>query len=69
MKKLDFLSKIVLVVIGYLILFSVAIFVCFCINGNEPETLIQWTFTVFGVELLATMFKKYIDKKYGKDEE
>jgi len=66
---LDFLSKIVLFVLGYLVLFSIAMTVIFVVVGTEPATLIQWTFTVFGVELLATMFKKYIDKKYGRDDD
>jgi len=66
---LDFLSKIVLFVLGYLVLFSLAMTVIFVVVGAEPATLIQWTFTVFGVELLATMFKKYIDKKYRRDDD
>ena len=37
-------------------------------NGQSQDTLIQWTYTVFGAELGFTMFKKWLDKKYGKDE-
>lgn len=29
----------------------------------EPETLIQMTFTVFGVELAAMMIKKILDNR------
>lgn len=68
MNNTDFLTKIVLFVLVYLVLFSIVMTVVFVVVGSEPATLIQWTFTVFGVELLVTMFKKYIDKKYGKDD-
>jgi hypothetical protein len=37
-------------------------------NGQSQDTLIQWTYTVFGAELGFTMFKKWLDKKYGKDD-
>lgn len=34
-------------------------------TGNEPGTLTQMFFTVFGVELLACMVKAIINKKGG----
>lgn len=66
MKNLDLLTKIVIFVLAFLVVFTVAILVVFLKTGSEPSSLVQWVFTVFGLELGATMFKKYIDKKYGK---
>lgn len=62
-KKKNTLKRIVSLVLIFLIMFTIACFVIFAITGNEPTTLIQWVFTVFGVELLATMAKAIINKK------
>ena len=64
-RKKDTLKIIVNIVLIFLIVFTVACFAIFAITGNEPANLIQWVFTVFGVELLATMAKAIINKKYG----
>ncbi len=37
--------------------------------ANEYDTLTQWVFTVFGVELVAMMVKKILDKKGGNGNE
>ena len=68
MKKTDFITKIVIFVLVFLVIFTLAIFLAFLKTGTEPATLVQWVYTVFGLELLVTMFKKYLDKKYGKDD-
>lgn len=65
MKKMDFITKTVIYVFCFLTAFSVAFFISNHVNGFSQDALIQWIFTVYGLELLATMFKKYIDKKYG----
>ena len=68
MKKADFITKTVVFVLTFLVVFTVAVFIAFLKTGTEPATLVQWVYTVFGLELLVTMFKKYLDKKYGKDD-
>ena len=65
MKRLDFLTKTVIFVLSFLSIFTVACFISNHINGLGQDTLIQWVFTVFGVELLAMMVKKILDKWYG----
>ena len=67
MKKLnlDFCVRYVFV---FLTLFTIVCFISNHMNGQSQDTLIQWTYTVFGAELGFTMFKKWLDKKYGKDD-
>jgi diacylglycerol kinase len=66
MRKADFLTKTVVYVLSFLTVFTIACFISNHINGLGQDTLIQWVFTVFGIELLATMVKKIVDTKYGK---
>lgn len=62
-KKKRTLKRIVNLILVFLIIFTIACFVVFAITGNEPANLIQWVYTVFGIELLATMVKAIINKK------
>lgn len=66
--KLDFLTKVVVFVLAFLVIFTVVILLAFLKTGTEPSSLVQWVYTVFGLELLMTMFKKWLDKKYGRDD-
>ena len=68
MRKLDFLTKVVVFDLAFLTIFTVACFISHHITGTEPATLIQMVFTVFGMELLLTMVKTWLDKHYGKSE-
>lgn len=65
--KMD-LDSCVRYVFEFLTVFTAVCFVSNHINNLPQDTLIQWVFTVFGAELGFTMFKKWLDKKYGKDE-
>lgn len=62
------LDSCVRYVFEFLTVFTVVCFVSNHINNLPQDTLIQWVFTVFGAELGLTMFKKWLDKKYGKDD-
>ena len=69
LKKLNLdLDFYVRYVFEFLTVFTVVCFVSNHINNLPQDTLIQWVFTVFGAELGLTMFKKWMDKKYGKDD-
>ena len=57
-RKMWFLVKCICL---YLVCFSEACMLLAFKTHYEPETLIQMTFTVFGVELAAMMIKKILD--------
>ena len=69
MKEADFLTNTVTYVFRFLTVFTIVCFISNHINNLPQDTLIQWVFTVFGVELGLTMLKKWMDKKYGKEDE
>lgn len=67
------MKRLVVLCITFLMLYTAAIVALPVIFegtlANEYDTLTQWVFTVFGVELVAMMVKKILDKKGGNGNE
>lgn len=67
------MKRLVILCISFLMLYTTAIVLLPVIFkgtlANEYDTLTQWVFTVFGVELVAMMVKKILDKKGGNGNE
>ena len=69
LKKLNLdLDFSVRYVCEFLTVYTVVCFISNHINGQSQDTLTTMVFTVLGLELGLTMLKKWLDKKYGKDE-
>lgn len=65
-KGARFANKVLLFCAVYLILFTVAETVVFCVTGQEQTELVNMTFTVFGVELGGLLAKRIAEKVFGK---
>lgn len=59
-------NKVLLFLAVYLILFTVAETVVFCVTGQEQTELVSMTFTVFGVELGGLLAKRIAEKVFVK---
>ena len=68
-KGTRFANKVLLFLAVYLILFTVAETVVFCITGQEQTELVSMTFTVFGVELGGLLAKRIAEKVFGKNKD
>ena len=69
LKKLNLdLDFYVRYVFEFLTVYTVVCFISNHINGQSQDTLTTMVFTVLGLELGLTMLKKWLDKKYGKDD-
>ena len=68
MKNTDLITKIVIYTLLGLVLFTIVNIIIFCIMGATPDTLIQWVFTVFGLELMMTMAKTLLDMWLSRKE-
>lgn len=66
-KGTRFANKVLLFLAVYLILFTVAETVVFCVTGQEQTELVSMTFTVFGVELGGLLAKRIAEKVFGKN--
>lgn len=62
-EQIRFLKKIVLFCFAYIIIFTIAMTVIFCVNGNYPETLVTVTFVYFGLEAVVSAGIKIFEKK------
>ncbi len=62
-------NKVLLFCAVYLILFTVAETIVFCITGQEQTELVSMTFTVFGVELGGLLAKRIAEKVFGKNKD
>ncbi len=51
---LRFLKKMILFCIGYIVVFSIAMIVIFCIKDNYPELLTTVTFAYFSIEIVVS---------------
>ena len=69
MKKDDFLKKVIITLGIFLLLFTIAVFTVFCINGgSEPSTLITCVFAAcLGEGTICGLLKKSKGKKDGTD--
>lgn len=65
-KGTRFANKVLLFLAVYLILFTVAETIVFCVTGQEQTELVTMTFTVFGVELGGLLAKRIAEKVFGK---
>lgn len=63
--KYSLMTIIVITSLTYLVLFTIACLFIVYSGKYEPSALIQWNFTVFGVELALLMVKKILDNKNG----
>lgn len=67
------MKRLVLFCIFFLVTYTVVMVVLPTVSSDvvatEYDTLTQWVFTVFGVELVAMMVKKILDKKGGNSDE
>lgn len=67
------MTQLVIFCIAFLVVYTIAMValpaVTDGIAATEYDTLTQWVFTVFGVELVAMMVKKIMDKKGEKKDE
>ena len=68
-KGTRFANKVLLFLAVYLILFTVAETVVFCVTGQEQTELVTMTFTVFGVELGGLLAKRIAEKIFGKNKD
>lgn len=62
-------NKVLLFCAVYLILFTVAETIVFCVTGQEQAELVNMTFTVFGVELGGLLAKRIAEKVFGKNKD
>ena len=53
----------------HLVVFSALQYISFLITRVEQEVLIQWTFTLFGVEIGGLLLKRILEKLFGKKKE
>lgn len=66
----DFMKAVVVFCLFYLIAFTASCLYLIWKISYEPSTLIQWTFTIFGMELLVMALKKIIENRQkGRDNE
>lgn len=68
MPKRDFMKLVLLLAFIQITIFTVWQMVVFSITGNEASTLIQWFFTLWGVEVGLLMLKKILGIKRGEGE-
>lgn len=68
-KGMRFANKVLLFLAVYLILFTVAETIVFCVTGQEQTELVSMTFTVFGVELGGLLAKRIAEKIFGKNKD
>lgn len=68
-KGMRMANKVLLFLAVYLILFTVAETVVFCVTGQEQTELVNMTFTVFGVELGGLLAKRIAEKVFGKNKD
>ena len=68
-KGTRFANKVLLFLAVYLILFTVAETIVFCVTGQEQTELVTMTFTVFGVELGGLLAKRIAEKIFGKNKD
>lgn len=66
MPKRDFMKLVLLLAFIQITIFTVWQMVVFSINGNEASTLIQWFFTLWGIEVGLLMLKKILGIRKGE---
>ena len=65
--KKQFMKRVLLLAFIQVTSFTIWQMVVFTITGNEAATLIQWFFTLWGVEVGLLMLKKILEGRKLKD--
>ena len=65
--KKQFMKRVLLLAFIQVTSFTIWQMVVFTITGNEAATLIQWFFTLWGVEVGLLMLKKILEGRKPKD--
>ena len=65
--KKQFMKRVLLLAFIQVTIFTIWQMVVFTITGNEASTLIQWFFTLWGVEVGLLMLKKILEGRKPKD--
>ena len=65
MAKKSFMKKILGLSFVQLTIFTIWQMAVFTFTGNEADTLIQWFYTFWGIEVSLLMIKKIIEKHEG----
>ena len=65
--KKQFMKRVLLLAFIQVTIFTIWLMVVFTITGNEAATLIQWFFTLGGVEVGLLMLKKILEGRKPKD--
>lgn len=65
--KKQFMKRVLLLAFIQVTIFTLWQMVVFTITGNEASTLIQWFFTLWGVEVGLLMLKKILEGRKPKD--
>lgn len=65
--KKQFMKRVLLLAFIQVTIFTIWQMVVFTITGNEAATLIQWFFTLWGVEVGLLMLKKILEGRKPKD--
>ena len=65
--KKQFIKRVLLLAFIQVTIFTIWQMVVFTITGNEASTLIQWFFTLWGVEVGLLMLKKILEGRKPKD--
>lgn len=66
--KKQFMKRVLLLAFIQVTIFTIWQMVVFTITGNEASTLIQWFFTLWGVEVGLLMLKKILEGRKPKDD-
>ena len=64
--KKQYMKRVLLLAFVQITTFTIWQMVVFTITGNEADTLIQWFFTLWGVEVGLLMLKKILEGKKPK---
>jgi len=62
-EQIRFLKKVIIFCFGYIIVFSAAMVIIYCVKGDYPETLVTVTFAYFSLEVVASSLIKIFEKK------
>lgn len=65
--KKQFMKRVLLLAFIQVTIFTIWQMVVFTITGNEASTLIQWFFTLWGVEVGLLMLKKILEGRKPQD--
>lgn len=65
--KKQFKKRVLLLAFIQITIFTIWQMIVFSITGNEASTLIQWFFTLWGVEVGLLMLKTLLEDRKPKD--